>query len=222
MKDKILIICPTRNRPDRANEMLCSVKSTSDADVVFLIDDDQIDLYKDFKADKLITASNETTTEKINEAFFKKQCYYKYFSVSNDDFVYHTQQWDKKIIHTLEDYGGGIAYGNDMLQKERMPTTSIISGAIVRELGWLQMPKLTHLYGDEVWRHIGKSLNILFYMPEIIIEHRHWIVNKMLMDDTYKKTNSTAMYEADRLAFEEWKRYDSGKDIDTVRRSLGL
>ena len=133
---------------------------------------------------------------------------------------YHTPGWDDVFIKILNDSGGGIAYGNDTIQKENMPTTSVISGDIVRALGWLQMPTLTHLYGDEVWKHIGNELKILHYVPEVIIEHNHWFKNKELIDDIYLKTNSTEMYNIDRIAFTEWKVKQSKTDIETIKGVL--
>lgn len=214
--------------------MLDSLNNTSTTtDVVFLIDKDddlKLQYFEFIPESKIMLFDNtksalfieRTLTEKINSAFSLLADDYEYFSVSNDDFVYHTPAWDQKLINVLEDYGPGIAYGNDLLQGKRLPTTSIVSGKIVKALGWLQMPSLSHLYGDEVWKFIGNELNILFYVDNVIIEHKHWIKDRSLIDETYKNTNSQQRYDQDGKAFSDWKEGQAREDIEKLRRSLDL
>jgi hypothetical protein len=103
-----------------------------------------------------------------------------------------------------------------------MPTTSVIDGEIIRAVGWLQMPTLTHLYGDNVWGHIGHSLNILKFFKDIVIEHEHWSNLKAEVDETYKKTSSSEMFRKDYEAYATWKNGRAKDDIESIKRKLGL
>ena len=166
-----------------------------------------------------VISLQDTITNLVNDNWkYSAECF-QWFSVTNDDFVYQTDGWDEKLLASLETYGGGtgIAYGNDLLQGVRMPTTSIVSRDIVEALGWLQMPRLIHLFGDNVWSHIGKKAECLFYRPDVVIEHRHFHSRKSLEDATYQITNSKQMYDADKANYIKWLYTESPADIDKVR-----
>ncbi len=219
----LLVICPTRGRPKEAKRMFDSIESTASiCEIMFLIDSDDknINEYQNLINERnyhvFSKAEYATTTSEINKMFsFLK--FYDFYSVSNDDFVYKTFGWDRKLCNK-----GKISYGNDECARENMPTTSVIDGDIVRALGWLQMPGLKHLYGDNVWKDIGHRLNILKYFPDVIIEHRHWSNGKAQIDETYKKSNSREMFSHDERMFRDWKQNQSAQDIEKVKIRLDL
>jgi hypothetical protein len=157
-------------------------------------------------------------TALINSVNYDK---YKYVSVTNDDFVYHTAGWDKILIETLERKKFGIAFGNDGTNNKHLPSTCIMSAIIPRALGWIQYPRLTHLCGDMVWQYIGKKLNCLYYHNDVKIEHLHYLFGKADRKD-YEKTNSKEMYLSDNKVFEEWLINESERDIERIKIALGL
>jgi hypothetical protein len=223
---KILTICPSRERPKQALEMINSFKETSTEDnklVLFLDDDDPtIDDYLKIElSNKIFFSIGErlSTTKLINFGY-KSFHNCGYFHITNDDFIYKTEGWDSIFVKKLEETGYGICYGNDLLQKERMPTAPFISGNLVRALDWLQLPTLEHLGNDCVWMEIGKKLNALFYFEDIIIEHRHYQANKSLIDNTYRRTNSVLMYDRDSKAFRTWRSTEFDKQIETIRLAV--
>ena len=215
---KLLVICPTRDRPDKVKDMLCSFKETyNDADIIFLLDQDepQMKKYKDvLKDEAYCIAPRMPVTDYINQVF-EMYPRYKFYSVTNDDFLYLTTHWDEMLCNK-----GTISYGDDGMNGARLPTTSVIDGDICRALGWLQMPGLIHLYGDVVWRDIGTTLGILEYHPEVDIEHNHYMNKKADKDETYKFTNSRGMYERDEQAYILWRITDMKDDILKIRRTL--
>jgi hypothetical protein len=219
---KLLMICPTRGRPARARQMIESFFATQhDADLVLCIDQDDplLTQYENIHYTYFLPQEPRTTTELINIAF-KRLPLYRYYGLVNDDFVFHTKSWDRKLIEIIEEYGDGIAYGNDLLRGGDLPCHFIVTGNIVRALGWLQMPALKHLYGDNVWKTIGEAIGRLYYLPDVIIEHKHWMKDHSLIDETYKRTNSQEMYAQDEKAFKVWLADQSEKDISKVSRFL--
>ncbi|MFQ5786499.1 MAG: hypothetical protein ACE5H1_00815 [Thermodesulfobacteriota bacterium] len=160
-------------------------------------------------SDLYITTQKGSITKLINDAFTKNPDY-KYYHITNDDFIYKTTSWDKIIIDKLEFKGGGIAYANDLFSSD-LPTAPFITGDYARVLGWLQLPTLKHLSGDLVWRQIGLGLNRLYYLNEVIIEH------KQEKDGVYEKTNSQEMYKKDGKAFKEWLYTQCPRDIEAIR-----
>jgi hypothetical protein len=221
----ILTVCPTRERPKLAKQMLDSFVATSTENniMLFLVDeeDEKVEEYKSLYTEECLMeiAPRQTVTELINKAYTNYPdagCYH----ITNDDFIYQTKGWDSIFVKKLEEKGYGICYGNDLLQMERMPTAPFISGNIVSALGWLQMPTLTHLGGDCAWMEIGKAIESIHYFPNVIIEHKHYQARKAPIDNVYKKTNSGQMYQQDAQAFREWRSKEFNNDINRVRMAL--
>lgn len=160
--------------------------------------------------------SKTTITEIFNDVL--KNYQYDYYHLTNDDFIYKTENWDEILIKEIEDHGGvGIAYGNDLFQGENKPTAPVISGNVARALGWLQYPKLQHLYGDSVWKVIGDQANCSYFRGDVEIEHCHVLRFPDLEDATYEKTNDKELYQRDKKAFIEWLQYHSQDDINKVK-----
>ena len=124
-----------------------------------------------------------------------------------------------KLIDLL-DGKPGIAYGNDLMQGHNLPTTSVISREIPELLGWLQMPTLTHLFGDTVWLHLGIGAKCIYYAKDVIIEHCHYFNNKATQDAIYKRTNGKEMYDHDVLAFLRWKHNQLPKEVELLQGLL--
>lgn len=225
-KKEVLVICPSRGRPEMCGEMIDSFMKTSRiSSLTIALDNDDPRLYDYidvFKGRVAYTIDiRKSTTEIINSKWRYCSDCYKYFSITNDDFIYHTDGWDEKLALMIRLHGGtGIAYGNDLLAKSILPTTSIISKEIVKAVGWLQIPTLCHLYGDNVWKHIGEQAGCLFYNDSVVIEHKHVFSGKMTADETHKESNARAMYVKDHNAFLEWLNNQSKEDIEKVKRLL--
>ena len=220
----ILTICPTKNRPEKCGKMLESFRSmTTISSIVFILDNDEkfISEYKEMLCEYNIEIYREgTVTDKINKTF-EKYNDYDFYHITNDDFVYQTEEWDLKLIDKIQSKGGiGISYGNDLLTGQALPTAPMISANIVKALGWLQMPRLTHLYGDSVWKTIGHKLNILYYCHDVIIEHQHPQKDKKYKDSTFEYTNSKAMYQKDHQAFRSWVEDDYLSDIYKIKELI--
>ncbi len=221
---RLLVICPSRGRPAALARMIESFKETStESTLVVLLDNDDPKLteYQDTIKDTAYTIEpRRSITDIINERFQSQKNEYEFFSVSNDDFIYRTSNWDTKLIETIEKRGPGIAYGNDLLAGEVIPTTSIVSSQIVKALGWLQMPRLKHLFNDNVFKYLGQKCRCLYYMPEVIIEHMHFFNGKAEKDLTYEISNSMMMYKHDEEAFMEWVNKDAPNDVIKVRSAI--
>ena len=200
---EVLTICPSI-RPNRLAEMIRSFENTKSV------------------SDLIIDSTPGTTTSIINR-IFKENPDYQWYHIANDDFIYHTSGWDKKL------QSDGIAYANDGFLKEGLCTISLINGDWARALGWLQLPTVDFLYGDNCFYTLGISLNKLYYFPNVYIEHKHMIKEVFsdyetmkrdltIEDDVYKKTNSKEQYEKDGQAYVFWCIYEANSDINKIRR----
>lgn len=221
---KLLVICPTRQRPDVFRKMIYSFEdmTSSNSELIAIVDLDDpcIEEYREIHDKngkfKLIESQDLDNTKRFNNAF-KMFSYYDFYCMANDDFLFKTKDWDLILCRKWK-----ISYGNDLLGGQALPTCPVIDGDIVREIGWLQMPSLTYMYGDTAWRTIGTRLNILKYFPNVIIEHCHWMNHKSQIDEVYKVTNSARTYEQDEKAFRQWKEKELDNDVKKIKDLLEL
>lgn len=179
---KILAICPSI-RPTQRAFMLDSFLSTrSDCTTI------------------IIHYNKGNLTKIYNEIFFDNPNY-DFYHMMNDDTLYRTDNWDLNLAKK-----GKITYGNDCLQEENLCTFPMIDGRIVRALGWLQLPTLEKYCGDSVWKFIGQSLNILEYVPEVVIEHK-W------------EGQNDELCKEDMAKFAQWLP-EAYKDLDKIRKVI--
>jgi hypothetical protein len=181
------------------NEMHESFMKTSKcSDIIF---DDRIDL---------------NLTQILNDQF-RKNPDYEYYHVANDDILYLTDGWDRFLIDSLDRKCGGIAFGDDGMQASNLCTFPMISGYIVRALGWLQYPNVIHFFADNIWYDIGSSAKCLYYAPKIKIDHRHWLNQKREQDDP--KYNDK--YSHDMDMYYDWcdgpKYFDVQRVVDAKK-----
>jgi hypothetical protein len=133
-----------------------------------------------------------------------------------DDHIARTEGWDEFIEAALQ--RPGIAYGDDLLQGERLPTAPFISAKIVNALGWYALPCLHHMFIDDAWRALGAGVKRLTYLPGVVFEHMHPGAGKAPMDDGYMLADATT--EVDRVAYERWWMTDRKKDLEKIRNAL--
>jgi hypothetical protein len=208
---KMIILVPTRGRPGNALELLVAhEKLSTHSDILFVIDanDPEHDAYE-FKVgkDRCMTIENETRgmAYPINKAAsaIVKKGEYKYFAFLGDDHRPRTAGWDAILIQAMQ-RRPSLAYGNDLLQGERLPTMITMTSDIVKALDGMVPPKLKHLYLDNFWKKLGEDLGALTYLGAVVVEHMHPIAGKAEWDEGYKEVNASEIYAFDALAYHNY------------------
>ena len=201
MDRRNLLIVPTRNRPESALELLNEFKKTAVmSDIVFGIDDDDTSVYS---AEVLEHAERNPRLRMggtLNLLAVKYADQYDYLSFMGDDHRPRTQSWDLRLANMI-DQGPGIAYGNDLLQGERLPTAVMMSAEIVEAIGYMVPPVLVHMYMDNFWKDLGSALGALSYRHDVVIEHMHYLAGKSQIDEGYKEVNHVSVYQKDAEAY---------------------
>lgn len=100
-----------------------------------------------------------------------------------DDMLPLTSQWDLRLEESVGKLG--IAYGNDSIQGQNLPTHFAISTSILRKLGFIFPPEFHHLYTDNYIKRVGEEAGILTYNPDVVFDHMHPLVAKAETDETY-------------------------------------
>jgi len=207
MKPKVLSMCSSRNRPTELLRMLKSFDETKQLDseiVVYISEDDpQLQLYID-------TLKNGHWTYFIGQHKFLgavlnyfaceifPDC--EYYQEVNDDHIYITHGWDKMLVETIEKNGNGwgISHPNKKgAPNDFSPSAYMMSGNIVRAVGWFTLPGLRQNSIDNAIFKFGTMLRRYWYVPDCIIHHKTWSASQRGFDvGAPKDNNSDFIYSA--------------------------
>ena len=219
----LLIICPSRKRPDRIKEMLKSfdeTKSEGTELVIYVSEcDPRLEEYKVSLEGRNYIIDKKIPVSHVYNYCVKRFPDYKYYGEVCDDHIYRTKGWDKILTDEIEKNGGwGIAWGQGLIhpQDVRLPQAAIISGNIVRAQGFFSSPYFTCAWNDQAVKTIGEALNCLYYRPDVVVEHVHCLNGKAPMDDNYRWTLSQEVQEIGRNQFEYWKKYELQNDVKRI------
>lgn len=218
MSSGIVVICPSRGRPQNVARLVDSWRLTdAQADLVVCVDDDDptLDRYRKLDGFELIVGAPRRFAAWINWLGPELAEQYDIIGMFGDDNVCRTERWDRAVSNAMRPLG--VVWGNDLYQRDRLCTAPFVDAAIVRHLGWMAPPGVEHLYVDDTWMAIGEHLGTLAYLPDVVIEHAHPFACKASWDDVYVAANSEERYAEDRAAFEAWRDHRMVDDLAGLR-----
>ena len=230
MADDLLVIIPTRGRPQAIPEIMQAWDDTgATADVLFAVDTDDPELagYKahaaTYKADsrvRFVFGKRRRLVGTLNQQAIKAAKSYRFLGFMGDDHRPRVaeQAWDARIRICLSG-GPGIVYGNDLLMGEQMPTAVAMTSDIVTTLGFMAPSAFVHLCVDLVWLEWGKGMGRITYLDDMVIEHLHPAAGKAAVDQGYEECNSPEQVGADSAAYYAY-RDEGGLDTDLEKLRL--
>ena len=217
----VLVIVPTRGRPDASVEFHKEfLQKSMISDLMFAIDEDDADSYP--RIDDVLYEVNPRMgmNGTLNYVATKYADKYKYIAFMGDDHRVRTFGWDLVMAERIGSLG--VAYGNDLIQGQALPTSVMMSSKIIKAIGYMAPPKQKHMYLDNFWLDLGTRLNAIHYLEDVIIEHLHFSVGKSDMDSSYQETNDSAIYNADKVAYDEYLSTQMDIDIDKILKFVRL
>ena len=213
----LVVLVPSRNRPGSIAELIKSFDETeTESDLIVIVDDDepQMDEYLAQGCDVLmVQKQGKGMAKPLNFAANLMKDKYRHFAFLGDDHRPRTKNWDVEFINKLDELGTGLVYGNDLLQGENLATAVAMTGNIVKELGGMVPQNMIHLYLDNFWMTLGKDLNALAYLPEVILEHLHPVAGKAEWDEQYREVNAPEVYSADKKALDDYLASDKYQQL---------
>ena len=230
MADDLLVIIPTRGRPQAVPEIVQAWDDTgATADLLFAVDTDDPELaaYKkhaaDLKADgrvRFTFGKRRRLVGTLNAQAVKAAKAYRFLAFLGDDHRPRpaAMPWDERIRVCLGG-GPGIVYGNDLLQGEKMATAVAMTSDIVTVLGYMAPPAMVHLCVDLVWVEWGRGMGRITYLDDMVIEHLHPAAGKAEVDAGYEEANSAEQASADSAAYYNYR--DNGgleADLEKLRK----
>ena len=208
----ILILLPSKGRPGNVKRFYKSWEGSKNSDVLLILDDDEVE-YSDISEFITERVKNKRMVEKINYGAKKYVDNYSVIGFVGDDVVIETKNWEKKILDRLKKYGTySIVFPNDGYKKNNLPSHIFMTKALYKKLGWFAYPKMTHLYIDAIWRHIGNYINIkkldggYGLVNDVVMRHLHWSLDKSVKKDyTYINAYKQKPGECDKTEFIKFK-----------------
>lgn len=220
---RMLTIVPTRGRNSNALRLYHAINATADfTELVFAIDNDDTNTYKELISEvagvnnvKVVLADRKGMNGTLNHwaKWFAPD--YDYITFMGDDHLPKTPGWDSKLAEAIGERPG-MAYGNDLLQGENLPTAVCMSASIVQAIGYMAPPALKHLFMDNFWLAIGDRLENKNYLPDVIIEHLHYINGKAEHDARYADVNNAEMHNHDEAVFMEYIEHQLNEDLEKI------
>lgn len=208
----ISILCPSRGRPDLLQRMLDSMSKTAGSrenyEVLIYLDQDDPTRRKyldgAIEADSYTIGNAKTVGRAWNVLAAESRG--DYLMMGNDDHVYITPQWDRLILDVISERSQSdsvfVAWVDDVTGKaQKRCAFPIVSRKWYNALGYFTPERFKFFYHDTWIWDIGKRLNRTLFIPEVLIEHRHFTISKAEYDDTYRR-NRSGQANADKRIFE--------------------
>lgn len=229
-------LIPTRGRPESVHDIVesfkstCTISTTRLSLVIDQLDPSTHDYEEAVSAatprsdhrmiDRIgiIVVEGGTMVKALNEAALMVVADHDTEAIGflGDDHRPRTIGWDAAYLSALREIGAGVVYGNDLLQYDFVPTQCAMSAEIIRRIGWMAHPSLRHMYVDTLWRDMAREHGTIRYLPDIVVEHLHYINGKAVEDEGYRRVNASEVYARDQIAFSEL--HSSGE----IRRVAGV
>lgn len=197
-------ILPTRLRPHnlaRFFKVYAETQATQSG-VVYVDDDDRtLDAYRKVALPwnwNMVVSPRIGLGPTINKAFTDNPDE-PFYGCVTDDSVPVTPKWD--VLMSEESMPDGIAYCANVENNPAQFGHFCMGGDLARDLGWLMLPGLIRIYGEDVLLAVGRKRKCLRYMPKCVIDHWHFSNGKAPMDETYQKPEKPQ----DKRIYEAWK-----------------
>ena len=222
--------CPTYQRPEGLQRLADSwVKYAKDTPLVVRIyeEDAKRKEYEGLNLPEswqIYVSNTKHFSEAMNEFFARNPDEETYGFVADD--IELTSEGGLEHLEALAT-PFFIAYPNDTIQRERLPTHWCVGGDLVRALNWFAPPFLKHNYTDNVWKLLGQNCGLLRYAPNVVFYHHHFIKNRAELNGGYDVTYDEnkhmvgPLVERDAKAFQQYLSGDAFKmDVALLHSTL--
>lgn len=207
-------ILPSLNRPKRAYEV---AERAPEVPILMRLHhgDSRLEEYLELEWPEewsVIVGPKMNLCDTLNWAYERhpEESWYGFLA---DDTLPHPKGWNRILEEEASD--SYIAYPDDGIHGKDLCPHHCISGELIRALGWWCLPGLHHNFLDAVWYVLGQNLDILRYVPEVMFEHKHPIVQKAETDSTYRYGQHFFKY--DQGTFERWLVEGKEQDLEKLR-----
>lgn len=213
----LLVMVPTRGRPQNMLDLIATFLETSELDSTrlwFWVDNDDPERHNYKSAvEPFLGLGIEFTCgprlrlgPTLNKMAAGRVGQFEYLGFVGDDHRFRTPGWDVIFEEALSWHSMAMVYGNDLVHGPNIPTAAFMTSTIPKKLGYFVPPGIMHLFADNAWKTMGEATQLI-YRGDVIIEHMHPLVGKAESDEGYVEVNAPEVYQRDQAAFELWRDY---------------
>lgn len=221
----MIVIVPSRGRPHNIAELIEAWKATNATAHLWVWVDEDDPTVDEYRAIELPLWASLTVGPRLrlgptlNLVAQFAVIHADVVGFMGDDHRPRTVGWDQRLFDaaTAPAPLPGIAYGNDLVQGENLPTAVFLDAWVVHALGYMVPPGMTHLYLDDFWKLLGQRLGTLTYLPDVVIEHCHPTAGTAKNDAGYAEVNHPSMYAHDKAIFDEYVATRLDADVAKLR-----
>ena len=203
-------LLPTRNRPKAMEATIEAMRLTGEIpEVAVMVDGPmyQIDWPKHWHIHE---SYGHLEMQRSLNALYRLYPNEKNYGLLTDQSRPQTPDWASKLESAAGD--GFIAMCNTTKNRVnprtglRRITTACTGGDLIRAVGWVWPPFVVHLYGDDAWEDIGYALNVIRYLPEVVILALLKRDGEVEIDANHRRVWQGKSYMAtDAQEFAAWK-----------------
>lgn len=214
------ILTPTRNRPEKCQRFIESIKRTTREhgriELLFYIDNDDPSMGKyrkieevyttDFLRIKMFEGPAKSVSKSWNDIAAISNG--DYMIMGNDDLVYDTVSWDQKLerhLVNLED-PYHMCWVNDDINGNRHCAFPIISKEWYKTVDYFT-PGVFHFGYNDTWVYdVAKRIGRHKYFGDILVKHLHFSHNPSERDDTTERNRTQEkgnLYKKDLVIFNQ-------------------
>ena len=233
------LICPSRSRAERAVEFAESALRTASQpgrlEIMFYLDNDDPELNSYYPSlNSIENRFSDNVRIQIIEGpavgvpqatnLLAKKSRSDVIMYCSDDQVYISADWDLRLDQEVAKYADNIycMWFNDGWESKNFCTFPIVSRKWFETLGYFFFPFFEHFFTDTwIWM-LAKSVDRAIYIPEILVEHRHWKIGKSEKDETYERNatkENDSRHARDRALINKFERYFLA-DVDLLKRAM--
>jgi glycosyl transferase/beta-hydroxylase protein BlmF len=221
MINVVSLLCPTRGRPAFAERLMESVARTAAqpkrVELLFYVDGDDPERagYEAFAArltqgpialGRCTVFVGEPMSVSRSWNVLARQSVGDLLVMANDDQVYVDAGWDARLDAEVDAYPDGIfcMWFNDGINGGCHCAFPIVSRVWCETLGYFTPGIFEFLYNDTWVMDIAARVGRTHYIPDVLVEHRHFTAGKSEFDDTYRRHRTGA---SDGRAARDGARY---------------
>jgi hypothetical protein len=222
----LTVYIPTKGRPANAlrlQEQFTKTATLNTRPHFILSDNDsKLSEYRGLNHYTIVSPQKPGFVDPLNMGYLEDRRYHYSYAVGfmGDDHLPCTVGWDQVIVNKLQELKAGFVYGNDKLQGEKIPTQIFMTSDIPITLGFMTLPRLKHLYADNFWLDLGKAVDKIVYLPDVIIEHLHPAAGKAVYDAGYEFSGAHALDQEDKLEYNKYLTEDLENDVRLIKGML--
>lgn len=207
-------LIPTRHRPHMMRALIEAMRATElPSDVAVMIDCcdgyEQIDWPDGWKVHR---SDEHLEMSRSLNALFEAYPEEPWYGLVCDHARPESSEWSSALVESAGSWGIATSVGrngrpNKRTGKERFGAATVWGGDLVREVGWVWLPDVVHLYGDDAWEDIAHGLNALVRDERSVVRNLLIVHGTMPRDSNHERLWRGQSYvRRDRDGYEKWQQ----------------